>query len=226
MRPTKEYIEQCFREINEQCFDGELPMIEICINASSRKLGCLSYVRKRRLFRSSENTDFKMTISSRYDFTDEQFRDTICHEMIHYYIAWRQIKDTAPHGEIFRSMMARINKEFGYHITISQKLTEEELDSAPRSKSYLIGISTFSNGKYGVTIAAKTRIFKLWDSMNLIPNLTDTQWYLSRDPYWDRYRSSLTPKAYLIDPSEIDAHLKDAKRLIRNGNTITTMRIK
>lgn len=226
MRPTKEYIERSIQEINAQCFNGELPMLPVIISNGSRRLGCLMYTRKKKMLRGYVNTDFRMSISTRYDFTEEQIRDTICHEMIHYYIAWKQLKDTSPHGDLFRAIMAKINKEHGYHMTISQHLTEEEIATAPRDKTYLICISQFKDGQTGVTISAKTRIFKLWDGMMTLPGITDVQWYLSHDPYWDKYRTSLRPAAYTIDPNVAKAHLKDAKRLIRNGNTITTMTIK
>lgn len=223
MRPTKEYIKRSIQEINEQCFDGELPMLPVTISTASRRLGGLMFRRKRKMLGGYQNTDFRMTISTRYDFTEEQIRDTICHEMIHYYIAWKQLKDTAPHGDIFRTMMTRINKEHGYHMTISQRLTDEEIASAPRNKTYLICISHYANGQTGVTIAAKTRIFKLWDEMPKLRDITGMQWYLSHDPYWDKYRTSLQPAAYSIDQETANAHLKDAKLLIRNGSTITTV---
>lgn len=224
MRPTKEYIEQSIQEINAQCFNSELPMLPVIVGSGSRRLGCLMFSRRRKMFRGYENYNFRMSISTRYDFTEEQIRDTICHEMIHYYIAWKQLKDTSPHGDLFRSMMTRINKEHGYHMTISQRLTDEEIASAPRNKTYLVCISHFSDGQTGVTISAKTRIFKLWDEMQTLRNITDMQWYLSHDPYWDKYRTSLRAAAYTIDPEDAKSHLKDAKRLIRNGNTITTMK--
>lgn len=224
MRPTKEFIERCIHEINQQCFNGELPMLPIELNSNSRRLGCMSCLRKRTGFRTYQYSDFKMTISTRYDFTEGQIRDTICHEMIHYYISWKQMNDTSAHGKLFRSIMNRLNKEFGYNMTITQRLTDTEIESAPRNKTYLVCVSHFADGRTGITISAKTRIFRLWDAIPKLSGISEVQWYLSHDPYWSKYRASLMPIAYLANPEEVQTHLKDAKRLIREGNKITTMR--
>ena len=221
MRPTKEYIERSIEEINRQCFGGELPMLPVVLSSGGRRLGALSYVTKRSLLGKKTNTQYKMTISTLYDFTEEQIRDTICHEMIHYYIAWKNIRDTSTHGTVFRRMMNDINRRFGYHMTVTHRLTDEELMSAPRNKTYLICISTFKDGRCGLTISARTRLFEMWDGMKTIPDIVSTKWYVSTNPFFGKYRSSLCPCAYIINEEELTPHLVDAKPLVRTGNTIS-----
>ena len=53
--------------------------------------------------------------------------DTILHEMIHYHIAVNQLRDTSAHGRLFRREMKRINAEGNRHITISYRLSKDQL---------------------------------------------------------------------------------------------------
>ena len=220
MRPTVEYIEQCIRSINQQCFSGELPMLPVVLSSAGRRLGALSYTRSRPLFGKQKNSNFKMIISTRYDFDEDVIRDTICHEMIHYYIAWKGIKDTSVHGAVFKTLMNDLNSRYGYHMTVTHRLTDEELMSAPKTKTFLLCISSFEDGRTGLTISARTRLFELWKELPKLPGVTSTKWYASRDSYFGKYRSSRRPAAYFVDKEEVEAHLADAHPLIKDGDTI------
>ena len=44
----------------------------------------------------------------------------LLHEMIHYYIAYNNIQDTAPHGDVFKAMMNRLNREYGWNMKVSE----------------------------------------------------------------------------------------------------------
>lgn len=220
MRPTVEYIEQCIRDINEQCFGGELPMLPVVLSRAGRRLGSLSYMKRRGILGRTKNDSFKMTISTRYDMAENVIRDTICHEMIHYYIAWKNIKDTSAHGEVFRRIMTAINEKYGYHMTVSHRLSDEEVMSAPKNKTYIICVSTFDDGRMGITISAKTRLFELWEQMPKVQGVRNVRWYVTRNPFFSRYRSSLRPAAYIVKEEELMPQLQDAKPLVRVGNKI------
>ena len=220
MRPTCDYILQCISDINRQCFGGELPPLPVVLSNAARRLGVLSYVKKRGLLGRSQNTGFKMTISTRFDLPEQDVRDTICHEMIHYYIAWKNIRDTSSHGDAFRSIMKRINEQHGYHITISQRLTDEQLMSAPRTKQYLVCHTLFADGRHGITVAARTRLFTLWDQIPRLPGVVRAEWFSTLNPYFGKFRASQRPAAYIIKADEVLPQLSDAKPLVRQGNTI------
>lgn len=220
MRPTVEYIEGRIRELNALCFGGELPMLPVVVSTGARRLGALSYRRKRGLL-GYRNVDFKMTISTRYDFSEEQIRDTICHELIHYFIAWKGIKDTSAHGRVFRQMMEEINRRHGFKMTVSHRLTDEEVMSAARTKLFLVCVSTLADGRKAITVAARTRLFDLWDSLPMLPGVVKTEWFATRNPFFGRYRASQSPRAYYIEEVLLVQHLADAKPLVRVGDTIS-----
>lgn len=68
--------------------------------------------------------DFAISISGYYDLTADELEDVMVHEMIHYSIAYSGLIDTAPHGTLFRTLMADFNERFGRHITISAHMRE------------------------------------------------------------------------------------------------------
>ena len=52
-----------------------------------------------------------------YDFTESQFVDIMCHEMIHYYLAYYGIDRKVKHGKDFNEMADRLNEKHHLHIT-------------------------------------------------------------------------------------------------------------
>ena len=140
--------------------------------------------------------------------------------MIHLYIASHQLKDSSSHGKVFRQMMNDLNQRFGRHITISHRKTKDELNQDTQRRQHLVCVSTLASGERGITIAAKSCLFLLWDQMTKIPEVSSAVWYVSYDPYFNRFPRALTPKVYRISPSDLDLHLKAARPLVRQGRKI------
>ena len=125
MIPTVDYIQQHFDEYNARYFGGTLPPLPIKLSNARTFLGKVTFVKHRKwLFGGWTYDHFVLRINARYDLSEELIQDTILHEMIHYYIAVNQWRDTSTHGQLFRREMARINAAGNRHITISAKMTE------------------------------------------------------------------------------------------------------
>ena len=128
MKPSVEYIQAHFDAYNKEFFGGVLPTLPIKLSHAKGFLGKVTFVKRRQwLFGPYRNENFVLRINVKIDLPEELVQDTILHEMIHYYIAVNQIRDTSTHGRLFRAEMARINKEGGRHIRISYKPTPEQL---------------------------------------------------------------------------------------------------
>lgn len=121
MIATIPYIQKKFSEYNELIFGGALEMPTIKLSSARRSLGKLRYLKKRSLFGGVKYSNFCLLISKNFDLDEDMLDDTIIHEMMHYYIAVKGIKDTSAHGKVFRQMMKDINLRFNRHITISYK---------------------------------------------------------------------------------------------------------
>lgn len=120
------WLRDNFRQFNKQYFGDKLPEPRFFIGRSKSQLGSLSFKRGlilgRQLFnRGNTANAFTLSISNFYDQTEYQFRNVLLHEMIHLSIAASGVKDSSPHGVVFRGMMARLNRE-GWDIHVMTKM--------------------------------------------------------------------------------------------------------
>lgn len=58
-----------------------------------------------------------ISMTDYYDFTEKQFKDILCHEMIHYYLAYIGEDRDCNHGKKFKIMADRLNRTYGLNIT-------------------------------------------------------------------------------------------------------------
>lgn len=148
------WLRSNFRQYNKQYFDGRLPEPRFFIGRSKTQLGSLSYKRGlmwgRGLFSKGNATNaFTLTLSNFYDQTEYQFRNVLLHEMIHLSIAVSGVKDTSPHGVVFRGMMQRLNRE-GWNIQVMTKMegTKKAYTGSENIiRQYLVLAIETTNGK-------------------------------------------------------------------------------
>ena len=92
--------------------------------------------------------DYCISVSNYYQLTLEEIDDVLIHEMIHYTIAYTGLKDTSPHGIVFRGMMDKINRTFDRHITISMRTRNLQPRIAQQTKNFLILAIEMKDGRY------------------------------------------------------------------------------
>lgn len=219
MKPTLTYIQQKFAEYNALIFKNALPPLPMRIGNAKSTLGGVSFKRHRRPDGTIEFSNFKLTISARLDLPENVVQDTLIHEMIHYYILNKQLHDTSPHGQLFKQLMRHINQHFGRHITITHHSLPDERQQDTRKKEHWICISHMEDGRTGITISAKTRIFEMWRMLPQYFRLKKMDWYWSADPFFNQYPNSHTPRIFAIKPEVLSEHLKGAIELECDGHT-------
>ena len=107
---------QVFEECNSKYFGGELPTPDFDILTSSKNTcGYFQYNKGGWFDKNIYNPVISMT--DYYDFTQKQFTDVMCHEMIHYYLALDGTDRKCRHGRAFQQMADELNLNYGLHIT-------------------------------------------------------------------------------------------------------------
>lgn len=215
VKASVEYIQAHFDEYNRQYFGGKLPSLPIKLSHAKGFLGKVTFVRKRQgWFGGYKNEDFVLRINVRIDLPEELVQDTILHEMIHYYIAVNQLRDTSTHGRLFRAEMARINAAGNRHITISHRLSEEQKAQATIHKVRAVAIVHFSDGKTGVKVVPKQeKHIRYWHKMAQRHFPIDRiDWYLSDNPYFAQFPSSIAMKIFMV-PNPEDLPVDTQKNL-------------
>lgn len=238
MVATSEFVKEKFDCFNDLCFGGSLPAIPVVLVKARTFLGKVEYVYNRGFFgRITGCCDFRMKISVSFDLDEAVLEDVILHEMIHYYIALNRITDSSAHGHVFREMMDSINEKYGRNITVRHRADQTlrpvqglqatgpgegpvavpaagsvcgpvaEPAEAPARLNYLC-VSTFRDGKIGVTVCSASKIQYLKRVLPRYFSLEKMEWYTSRDPFFNRFPHARTPKIYKITRAELDAHLR------------------
>lgn len=221
MRPTIEYIRQKFNEYNTMIFEGKLEQLPFKLSRARTFLGQIAFKRRKNPDGTCHYHDFIFRISCLIDRPEHIIEDTIIHEMIHYYILSSQIQDTSSHGRVFRKIMNDINRRFNRNITITHVKTEEDKDNDTQTRQHLLCVIKLDNGNTGLLVASHTRLFQLWDALYRARGLTEWTWYMSYNPFFNRFSRSQSLKIYHVEEDTLKQNLEDARELIREGDTIT-----
>ena len=211
---TGHTLEERFDTFNGMCFEGALPRIPIKLSNARSFVGRLQYrpVRDWR-GRTVRREDFVLRISTRFDLPEAEVEDTLIHEMIHYWIAWKGIKDTSTHGREFRLIMKEINALHDRHLTISHKSTPEEQDRDTRVRDHWFCVSQLADGRTAITVAASTYVSRIRRAFRWSPTVRSQTWYTSTDPWFNRFPRCRSPKLFPVEIETLRLHLVDAEAL-------------
>lgn len=124
-----------FYDCNDKYFDGKLPTPKFGLIHKTSMLGWFGYRKNKKKNCSKEPLEYKIIkMSDCYDFDEKDFIEIMVHEMIHYYIAWNQIKDTGDHGTMFMKMANELREKHGLNITKTKDASSfKKTKSAPKS---------------------------------------------------------------------------------------------
>ncbi len=219
MRANIPFITEKFHEYNELFFGGKLPTVPILLSQAKTYIGICMFKKKTTFLHESRPYDFKLCFSTRLDLPQNVLEDTIIHEMIHLYIGVNNIKDSSPHGNIFKSFMHQINEKFGRNISISHKATPEQKQSVvnTRVQYHVIAVVKFTDGRKGIKVLPRIlqRIDAYYRAIIKAKGVASIDFYMSKDPFFNSYPNSGAFKVYAIKPEELAEHLADAE-LINN----------
>ena len=212
MRPTTDFLVERFGEFNQTFFGGTLPPIPILLSDVKSYAGM--YVHRRR----TSGVTRQIKINIRMDLPREEYEDTLLHEMIHYAIDLSGKRDNAPHGTLFRQMMQMINENGDRHISNSHSLprgSTDHIDRRPRW--HIVAVLTTAQGPMvKVLPRIAHRIRHYYDAVIKSPEVSEIRFFMTRNPYFNRFPVSGTFTAHMIDGEELNRELLDATPL-RDG---------
>ncbi len=219
------YVKRKFREFNRQMFAGQLPEIPVYLSDAKTFLGKCCFKKRALPGGRTEYYDFSLRINTRVDLPEREIEDTIIHEMIHYFIAYKNLKDTSAHGVLFLQIMNGINERFGRHLTVSYKSNERVREALVDKKQryHVIAVVVFRDGRSGVKVLPRIlpRILYYYNIILMQQEIASVRLYMSNDIFFNRFPTSSALKVHFMDAEEINAHLKDAEVLGCDGKSIT-----
>ncbi len=186
------WLRDNFRQFNKQYFDDKLPEPRFFIGRSRSQLGSLSYKRGlilgRQLFnRGNSANAFTLSMSNFYDQTEYQFRNVLLHEMIHLSIAASGVKDSSPHGTVFRGMMARLNRE-GWDIHVMTKMEGTKkayTGSKTIIRQYLVLAMETRDGKRFLSSVNPRFAREINAKINKAKEIVNSRWYTTDNRWFE-----------------------------------------
>ena len=142
------------------------------------------------MFRS-RLTDFTIRISTYYEMNDRQVQNILLHEMIHYYIAYTGKKDTSPHGVVFCEMMERLNRQYGWEMSISMRTkglkVSKDSKKLETSAERLILALLMKDGKYFLSVVNPKYATRLEKQIKRVFEIQKHAWYVSDDNFFSDF---------------------------------------
>lgn len=219
MRPNLYYFILQFEHFNKLCFDGKLERPPIRLNTRLSSMGLTIGQRRLDKHGNSYWEDLSIEISVRLDLPEEEYIDTLLHEMIHYWIMSNNFADDSTHGHLFRSKMEEITRKHGLKVSISFKSDEEQMINA-RSRWRYICVAECSDGGVYLAVVAKTKVFQFWKIIPTIEGVTDVHWYASNRQIFEQFPVRVTPRLQSIDSDKLQHYLTGAQELENTGHVI------
>lgn len=217
MIPTIAFVQQKFHEFNVQMFDGKLILPPIQLSRARTFVAQCAAKKRRTLFRGTKLYDFRLKFSVCFDLPEREWEDTIIHEMIHYYIGVNGLKDTSPHGMLFRQMMTDINQRYGRNLSISHRSTAEQKEALYSSRKvwHVIALVSFADGRKGLKVLPRIRqrIEAYRTTMLRDQRISNVDLYMSNDTYFNRFPNSSAFNVVLANEQEFMPHIMQAEPL-------------
>ena len=206
-------IRNIFDKYNALCFEGKLPVPRIKIGHSKNYLGQLRVKFDKNADGSITYSDYSLVFSQLYEIDEEKLVDVVIHEMIHYYILLNHIKDTSAHAVVFRKIMNAINTRFNRHIAISDRSRMPVDGENQQTKVFLVCVASLKSGDTAVAVCARTRAFEIKEELPRRYEILKLNWYITTDPYFNRFKRCITAKLYYANKEELTKHLASATEM-------------
>ena len=190
---TIDWMEEWFKRFDQEYFGGKLPLPELALTRAKTRLGQLAFKRASRWGRT-KLYDFKLSMSTYYDMTEQQAKSVLLHEMIHYIIGYTGLKDTSPHGVVFRGMMGNLNRKYGWDIRVMTstkgwKVSEQvaEKKKAKGAQTYLMLAIELKDGKFYLSRVNPGFARRIEKQLPMVRELRSHRWYTTQESYFEDY---------------------------------------
>ena len=181
MRVDVSLLNSWFTFFNDKYFGGCLPVPTLAVGMSRTRLGSLSWQYRRHLF-GRRPCGYTLRISNYYDVDETAFKNVLLHEMIHLHIVSQGLKDTSPHGRIFRKIMASINAD-GWNVSVTARMA---------------GQATMGDGRCLLSVVSPAYAAAIDRAVSSSTDVSSHSWYVSSDEYFADFPTVRTPKGRIV----------------------------
>ncbi|GAB6977062.1 hypothetical protein JCM15124A_19690 [Prevotella falsenii] len=160
---------------------------------------------------------FTIVVSNYYDVPLSLIEDTLIHEMIHYEIAYKNLKDTSAHGTLFRQRMEEINRNYHRDITVSKRMTDYAPRKSNQTETYLVLAIEMNDGSHLLSSVARTMLADLERQIKRVEKIRNFCWYITQDAYFRNFPKVRTLRARSVS-AEFFTNLTAKMTLVKDKN--------
>lgn len=207
---TIEWMEEWFQRFDQVYFGDKLPMPEMGLTRAKTQLGQLSFKQMTR-WGKNKRYDFKLSMSTYYDMTDKQAKSVLLHEMIHYIIGYTGLKDTSPHGIVFRGMMDNLNRKYGWEIQVMTSTKGWRVSEAVKEKKKMKGPQTYlvlaiemTDGKHYLSRVSPRFARTLERQIKMLREVSVHHWYTTQESCFEDYPQVRSLRGRRISRTDFD----------------------
>lgn len=181
------WLHASFDTFNRLYFDNALPRPRLSLSQSRTRLGSMS-CKHKLTWKGYRPCRYAIHVSTYYNQTERQYQNVLLHEMIHYYIAYKGIADTSPHGKVFRQMMKNLNEKYGWEISVSSRMSERKSASVQSSATpRLILLLEVQGRGHFVSVVNPKYASVMEHELQRLAEMKQYAWYQSTDAYFDSF---------------------------------------
>lgn len=188
MQITEKWMAEWFEIFNRDYFGGSLPMPRLALSKSKTRLGTMT-CKCKNVFGRKRFSDFSISVSNFYDIEENEFKNVLLHEMIHYYISYNGIKDTSSHGEAFRRIMNTLNSEHGWNIRISTSARQWRAAEPQKQCIRLVLALKMKSGEHILTVVNRNYARLIDNRLSRIKDVSERKWYLSDNDFFADFKT-------------------------------------
>ena len=204
MQASVVLLKEWFTAFNDIYFAGRLPVPDFAMGMSRTWLGSLTWKFRRRIF-GMEPYGYVIRVSNYYDISEADFKSVLLHEMIHLHIVSGRMKDTSPHGRLFREQMRRINAD-GWNIKVSAKIGSKD-NNAPasrRRRMRVVMAAVITDGRCLFSVVNSRYVHIVNSIVTRAAGVRTYAWYVSDDDFFAAFPTVRTPKGRIVPRETYD----------------------
>lgn len=197
MQVSVELLKEWFTGFNVRYFDGSLPVPAFAVGHSRTRLGSLTWRYKYKLF-FRRPCSYVIRVSNYYDLDELQFKSVLLHEMIHLHIVSRRLKDSSPHGVLFRKIMNEINAD-GWNVSVSANMrgVSRSRCAAGRRKRIVLA-ACMADGRHLLSVVSPRHVMTVDHVVRRSSGVKSYSWHVSADEYFADFPVVRTPKGRIV----------------------------
>lgn len=205
---TTNYLQQQFAVFNGRYFRGTLPVPRFAISKSRTMLGQFLVRRKAAgLFSAPAAPEYTIKVSMFYNMPEREVQTVLLHEMIHYYIHYHKLRDTSPHGRLFKQIMCAINAAGGWGISVT-KNTHLLHPAQVRNKQRYVLAAITADGRHFMSVVNGRYVTRVESLIAGSSTLKWHKWYKTNMPMFGTYSEVRSLRGRKMTAEEFKRTLK------------------